>query len=202
MATPRTTTDAAVSGDPLAGMSPYERQQAREATQPVGSLKEARSILDHLDDELSELKKRRADAVRFHDLRLDLDDRLSEQSKRDIREQAEADLAGHRCRGDGAGPLLRVRPLPGGGAHQDAVAVVADPALLGELPRLEHLLLGGLQQRVEPANDGHRQDDVAVIGSVQRSPQHVIGNVPDKTDDVPVRTIVHALVPLFTYNVM
>jgi len=85
--------DAATTSDPFAGMTPAERQHAREASRPVTSVDEARSILAHLDDEVTRLTKRREQAVRFHDNRLDFDDRLSEASKRDIRQQAEHDLA-------------------------------------------------------------------------------------------------------------
>ena len=48
----------------------------------------------------------------------------------------------------------------------------------------EHSLFGRFQDGVEAADDGHGQDDVAVLAAYIVVAQHVIGDAPDETADV------------------
>ena len=48
---------------------------------------------------------------------------------------------------------------------------------------LEHVLLAALQHRVQPAQDGHRQDDVAVLAADVEIPEDVVGDAPDIVGD-------------------
>ncbi|EXI65746.1 MAG: hypothetical protein AW08_02958 [Candidatus Accumulibacter adjunctus] len=45
---------------------------------------------------------------------------------------------------------------------------------------VEHRLLGGFEDGVEPAKHRHRQDDVAVLAADVEVPQNVVGNAPDE----------------------
>ena len=48
---------------------------------------------------------------------------------------------------------------------------------------VEHRLLGVLQHRVEPAQHGHREDDVTVLAADVQIAQDVVGNAPDVARD-------------------
>ena len=48
---------------------------------------------------------------------------------------------------------------------------------------VEHGLLGRLEHGVEPAQDGHRQDHVAVLAADVEVAQHVVGDAPDEVGD-------------------
>ncbi len=74
---------------------------------------------------------------------------------------------------------------------QDAVALVHqvhldEPGVSGE-----DLVLGGFEEGVEAADDGHGEDDVAVFGAVEGSPEDIVGDVPDKADHPGVLLGVH-----------
>ena len=67
--------------------------------------------------------------------------------------------------------------------------VLLDDAVLVEHGlHLEHALLAVLQDRVQPAQHGHRQDDVAVLAAHVEVAQDVVGDAPDVVrDPVQVR---------------
>lgn len=49
--------------------------------------------------------------------------------------------------------------------------------------QLQHRLLGGLQHRIQAAQDRHRQDHVAVFAAHIQIPEHVVGDAPDEVGD-------------------
>ena len=57
------------------------------------------------------------------------------------------------------------------------------PRLVERGLHVEHGLLGRLQHRVEAAQHGHRQDDVAVLAAHVEVAQHVVGDAPDEVGD-------------------
>ena len=57
------------------------------------------------------------------------------------------------------------------------------PCLVEELLHVEHVLLGRLEHRVEPAQDGHRQDHVAVFAAHVEVAKDVVGDAPDEARD-------------------
>jgi hypothetical protein len=61
--------------------------------------------------------------------------------------------------------------------------------------------LGRLQDAVEAAQDGEREDHVAVLAANVEVAQNVVGNRPDQGDDSTVARAVHPT-PLLTSNVI
>jgi hypothetical protein len=55
----------------------------------------------------------------------------------------------------------------------------------------KHRVLGRLQQSVEPAQDDHRQDDVAVLAADVDIAKAVVGDGPDEGDELVVCCVVH-----------
>ncbi len=81
-----------------------------------------------------------------------------------------------------------VESLPGlppeRGFPADDTGLVEPP-----LPR-QHLLLGRLQHGVQAADDGHRQDEVAVLAAHVHVAQYVVGDAPDEVGDpVELRSV-------------
>ncbi len=74
-----------------------------------------------------------------------------------------------------------VERLPGGLAQRRVL--MDDLRRVERGLHVEHGLLGRLEHRVEPAQDGHRQDDVAVLAADVEIPQHVVGDAPDEVRD-------------------
>ena len=58
-----------------------------------------------------------------------------------------------------------------------------DAGLIEHGLHLEHVLLAVLQYRVQPAQDGHREDDVAVLAADVQVAEDVIGDAPDVVRD-------------------
>ena len=55
-----------------------------------------------------------------------------------------------------------------------------DACIIGPLLLVEDLLLGGLQDGVEAPEDGHRDDDVAVLAPDVEVAEEVVGDSPDE----------------------
>ena len=91
-----------------------------------------------------------------------------------------------------------VERLPGGLAERRVL--IGDAGLVERRLHVEHGLLGRLQHGVQPAQDGHRQDDVAVLAADVDVAQHVVGDAPDEADDLVVCSLVHAIVPDVSIN--
>ena len=66
---------------------------------------------------------------------------------------------------------------------------VGDARVIELLIELEDGFLGGLQHRIQPADDGHGQDHIPVLAPDVHVPEHVIGNVPDESGN-PVKVSV------------
>ena len=64
-----------------------------------------------------------------------------------------------------------------------------DARVIELLTELEDGLLGGFQHRIQPADDGHRQDHIPVLAPDVHVPEDVIGNVPDEPGN-PVKVSV------------
>lgn len=88
-----------------------------------------------------------------------------------------------------------VKSLPGGVAQRGP--------LLGDLRRVEHrlrvhhLLFGGLEHRVHPPDDAHRQDHIRVLAALEQVAEDVVGDAPDEGDDRVVGGLIHQLVISF-----
>ena len=74
------------------------------------------------------------------------------------------------------------------------------PRLVEHLLGFEHGLLGRLQHGVQPADDAHGQDDVAVLAALEQVAEDVVGDAPDEGDDLVVGGLVH-LVELGDFDV-
>jgi len=74
-----------------------------------------------------------------------------------------------------------VERLTGGLAERGVLVGDSRPVHRGL--HVEHGLLGRLQHGVEPAQDGHRQDDVAVLAPHVEVAEDVVGDAPDEVDD-------------------
>src|SRR6185437_162443 len=77
-----------------------------------------------------------------------------------------------------------------GRVAQGAV-LVRDVLVVERLLLREDLGLRRLEHGVEAAQDGHRQDDVAVLAAHVEVAEHVIGDAPDEADDGAVLAGVH-----------
>jgi hypothetical protein len=60
-----------------------------------------------------------------------------------------------------------------------------------ELHLGEHGFLGFLQQAVDPAEDEHRQDDIAVFPANEDVAEAVVRDGPDEGDDFVVGGVIH-----------
>jgi hypothetical protein len=49
---------------------------------------------------------------------------------------------------------------------------------------VQHRLLGGFEDGIQPAQYCHGQDHVAVLAAHIQVPQHVVGNAPDEVGDL------------------
>ena len=88
----------------------------------------------------------------------------------------------------GAGPEVAQRELRGvveglAGRLPQGLVLVDDARLVERGLHVEHGLLGRLEHRVEAAQDGHRQDDVAVLAADVEVAQDVVGDAPDEVGD-------------------
>ena len=82
-----------------------------------------------------------------------------------------------------------VKRLPGRLAER---AVLIDDASGVKLPlHLQRRRFRRLKQRVEAANNGHRQNHVAVFAAHVHVAQHIVGNAPNKVDKRRVKLIIH-----------
>jgi hypothetical protein len=61
------------------------------------------------------------------------------------------------------------------------------------LLHLEHGVLALLQKDVEPADDDHREDYVAVFAADVVVAEHVVRDSPDEVDDLVVLGVVHVV---------
>ena len=75
-----------------------------------------------------------------------------------------------------------------GGLPQRRV-LVSDAGLVERGLHVEDGLLGRFQHRVEPAQDHHRQDHVAILAPHVQIAEHVVGDAPDEVRD-PVQIAV------------
>ena len=94
-------------------------------------------------------------------------------------------------------PEVGLEPLPAGAGAQGAQGelrcvverlarrcpqgglLLDHPGLVEQRLHVEHRLLGVLEHRVQPAQDGHRQDDVAVLAADVQIAQDIVGDAPD-----------------------
>ena len=65
----------------------------------------------------------------------------------------------------------------------EGLVLMDDPRPVERRLHVEHGLLARLKDRVEPAQDRHRQDHVAVLAAYVEVPKHVVGNAPDEVGD-------------------
>jgi len=65
----------------------------------------------------------------------------------------------------------------------EGLVLMDDPRPVERRLHAEHGLLARLKDRVEPAQDRHRQDHVAVLAAYVEVPKHVVGNAPDEVGD-------------------
>jgi hypothetical protein len=77
-----------------------------------------------------------------------------------------------------------VERLPGG--LTERLVLVRDVRPVERGLHVEHVLLGRLEDRVEPAQHRHRQDDVAVLAAHVEIAEHVVRDSPDEVGD-PVK---------------
>ena len=80
----------------------------------------------------------------------------------------------------------------GFGQNRGAVVLPAEAMLACPGVLIDHLLLGRLQQRIEPPDHCHRQDDIAIFPSDVDIPQNVVGDPPNEADNLPVLTLIHS----------
>ena len=59
---------------------------------------------------------------------------------------------------------------------------------------VENLVLGGFEEAVEAAQDGHGQDDVAVLAADVDVAEDVVGDAPDEVDNGVMGRSVHQLI--------
>ena len=85
-----------------------------------------------------------------------------------------------------------VEGLTGGGA--EGVVLVGDFLAVERDLHFEHSLLGRLQHGVEAAENGHRQDDVAVFAAHEDVAEGVIGDAPDEVGDPVELSLVHEII--------
>ena len=88
-----------------------------------------------------------------------------------------------------------VEGLAGGGAQ--GVVLVGDLFLVECGLHFEHGLFGRLQHGIETAEDGHRQDDIAVFAADEDVAQGVVGDAPDEVGDPVKLGLVHVLFFVF-----
>ena len=82
-----------------------------------------------------------------------------------------------------------VERLPGGGA--EGVVLVGDLLAIERGLHFEHGLLGRLQHGIEPAQHGHRQDDIAVFAADIDVAEDIVGDVPDEVGDRVELRLIH-----------
>jgi hypothetical protein len=70
---------------------------------------------------------------------------------------------------------------------------VCDPRLIECRLHLDDRGLFRLQYRVEPAQNGHRQDHIPVLAADVEIAQHIVGDAPDKIRDPAEVTVAHAV---------
>jgi hypothetical protein len=94
-------------------------------------------------------------------------------------------------RGDqnAAGDLSADRKTPGRGSGRvagggaESVVLIGHTFLIEGGFHLQHGLLGRLEHCVEAAQDGHRQDDIAVSAADVNVAEDVVGDVPDEVGE-------------------
>ena len=84
------------------------------------------------------------------------------------------------CRVAERGPLLR------------------DARLVEHLLGVQHRLLGRLQHGIHAPDDAHRKDHVWVLAALEEIAKNIVGDAPDKRDDLVVRCLVHFRVRSFS----
>ena len=70
---------------------------------------------------------------------------------------------------------------------------------LGRVERLlhlEHSLFGRLEDGVEPAQNGHRQDDVPILSTNVQVSKDIVGDAPDEVGDLVQLTLFHHPPPI------
>ena len=65
----------------------------------------------------------------------------------------------------------------------EGLVLMDDPRPVERRLHVEHGLLGRLKDRVEPAQDRHRQDHVSVLASHVEIAEHVVRDPPDEAGD-------------------
>ncbi len=70
-------------------------------------------------------------------------------------------------------------------------ALLGDARVVENLLGVEHLLLGWFEHRIHAPDDAHRQDDVRIFAALEEVAEHVVGDTPDKGDDLIVRCLIH-----------
>lgn len=72
-----------------------------------------------------------------------------------------------------------------------------DAVLIKELLPLQHRILAGFEHRIEAAQDGEGQDDIAVFAAHVDVAQPVVGDVPDEVGDPLELRLVNGCFVLF-----
>ncbi len=73
----------------------------------------------------------------------------------------------------------------------DRLILVGDLGPVERPLHLEHRLFGRLEDGVEPAQDGHRQDDIPVLSTDVQVPEDIVGDAPDEVGDPVQLTLFH-----------
>ncbi len=78
--------------------------------------------------------------------------------------------------------------------------LVADLRLVQPLLHGEDSIFRRFQEAIEPADDGHRQNHVALLAADVDIAEHIVGDAPDEVDDRAVLSVVHVRVWLQGYG--
>jgi hypothetical protein len=100
----------------------------------------------------------------------------------------------------GAGFQIAQRELRGvveslTGSLPKRLVLMDDAGLIQGGFHCKNSLLGGLQQRIEPPQHRHGQDDVAILAAYIEIAQHVVRNAPDEIGDPVEFVVFHQSLP-------
>lgn len=63
--------------------------------------------------------------------------------------------------------------------------------LIEHLLGVKYLLLGRLQNRIEPTQNAHRQDYVGIFAALEEIAQNIVGDAPNERNDLVVGCLIH-----------
>jgi hypothetical protein len=77
--------------------------------------------------------------------------------------------------------------------------LLGNAGLIEHLLGVEHFLFCRLEHRVHAPDDAHGKDHVRILPTLEEIAKHVIGNAPDKGNNLVVRRLVHSRL-LFSFE--